>query len=468
MATFTVSNTNDSGPDSLREAIQAANVRAGPDEIEFDPGLSGQKISLTSGPLEIRSDLTINGLGAEVLTIDGNGRDVFEIDRSGNRVDLAGLTIEDGDDGIEITNRADMNILSVTDSRIVRQRGDDGITINGDSNTVTLDNCLFEANEDNIAIEITQEQQIDPVTGRPVTVTFIAENNILIVTNSTSSRAREDGLEIDGNNNRVTVENSVINNNGTARPNDGLDVDGSGNLLTIEQTIFSANTEDGLDLEGPGNRAIVNNSTFIGNARAGILVQDDSSTSTALVNNGIFTGNEAGIRVEDVNPPISSVTSPVIVENAGGGDRLLGGDGDDELGGGLRGDRLEGRGGNDELDGGGGADFLDGGGGDDVLRGGSGVDTFRFDDDSGGFDTIEDFRLREDVLQLDISRTTFQRAFGNTVNAADRGVDALDPDDGRGTRGGELVIDFADAGTGDSVLTLEGVNQLSIDQIVFV
>jgi len=152
---------------------------------------------------------------------------------------------------------------------------------------------------------------------------------------------------------------------------------------------------------------------------------------------------------------------------------LSGREGDDLLDGGTGDDNLTGEEGNDTLIGGSDNDFLDGGTGDDVLRGGSGTDTFRFDDDSGGFDTIEDFRRGEDVLELDISRATFQRAFGNTVNAADRGVDALDPDDGRGTQGGELVIDFSDPGIpggapGDSVLTLVGVNQLSIHDFMFV
>jgi hypothetical protein len=39
--TFTVTNTNDTGAGSLREAIKAANAKAGADEIVFADGVSG-------------------------------------------------------------------------------------------------------------------------------------------------------------------------------------------------------------------------------------------------------------------------------------------------------------------------------------------------------------------------------------------------------------------------------------------
>ena len=154
MAIFTVTNTSDSGPGSLRDAIQQAENRAGPDEIEFDRGLSGQTIFVTSGPLQIRSDLNIRGLGADLLAIDGSGtNDVIELDRDGNRVHLLGLTIQNGEDGIEIANGASNKILTVTDSRVVRQAIDDGLSVDGDSNSITLNNTFFEENEENTAVE---------------------------------------------------------------------------------------------------------------------------------------------------------------------------------------------------------------------------------------------------------------------------------------------------------------------------
>src|SRR5262245_56360130 len=64
-----VTNTNDSGPGSLRQALVDANDG---DTINFDPSLVAQTITLTSGQLYIRRDVTVTGPGAPFLTVDGN------------------------------------------------------------------------------------------------------------------------------------------------------------------------------------------------------------------------------------------------------------------------------------------------------------------------------------------------------------------------------------------------------------
>ena len=90
------------GVTSLREAIEEANKTSGLDTIEFDETkLSGKEITLKSGELEIKDDLTINGLGTDKLTVSGNKKSrVFKVDDgdSGNLIDVVidGLTIADG------------------------------------------------------------------------------------------------------------------------------------------------------------------------------------------------------------------------------------------------------------------------------------------------------------------------------------------------------------------------------------
>jgi uncharacterized delta-60 repeat protein len=80
---FTVMNLNDSGTGSLRSAISQANAHAGPDFVDFAPGLTGT-IVLTSGQIQISGPVTITGpdpgSGPPLITIDGNANSrIFSI-----------------------------------------------------------------------------------------------------------------------------------------------------------------------------------------------------------------------------------------------------------------------------------------------------------------------------------------------------------------------------------------------------
>jgi hypothetical protein len=66
-ATFNVSNTNDAGAGSLRQAVLDANANPGPDVINFS--IAGT-INLTSGQILISESVTINGPGMNLLTVN--------------------------------------------------------------------------------------------------------------------------------------------------------------------------------------------------------------------------------------------------------------------------------------------------------------------------------------------------------------------------------------------------------------
>ena len=70
--TYTVTNSNDSGPGSLRQAILDAEVNPGADIIDLT-GLTGT-ITLSTGLPNITEDLTINGAGSTSTIIDGNNQ----------------------------------------------------------------------------------------------------------------------------------------------------------------------------------------------------------------------------------------------------------------------------------------------------------------------------------------------------------------------------------------------------------
>ncbi len=77
--TFTVTNTNDTGPGSLRQAILDANASAGPDVIGFSIGSGPQRIVVTSELPTITDPLTIDGTtqpgfaGAPLIEIQAEG-----------------------------------------------------------------------------------------------------------------------------------------------------------------------------------------------------------------------------------------------------------------------------------------------------------------------------------------------------------------------------------------------------------
>ncbi len=89
-ATITVTNTNDSGPGSLRQAI--LNASSG-DTINFAPSVT--TVTLTSGELVIDKNLTITGPGANRLTVTAEYHDfvyfrIFNISSSTVTVSMSG------------------------------------------------------------------------------------------------------------------------------------------------------------------------------------------------------------------------------------------------------------------------------------------------------------------------------------------------------------------------------------------
>src|SRR5438876_264895 len=137
-ATTTVTNTNDSGAGSLRQALADANDG---DTINFS--VTGT-IQLTSGELVVDKSVTISGPGAANLTINGippsigniQGSVVFHI-ASGKTVTISGLTITSAPDGIH----NDHATLTVTNSTLSGNSGsgvdNDGAFSGGATLTVT-------------------------------------------------------------------------------------------------------------------------------------------------------------------------------------------------------------------------------------------------------------------------------------------------------------------------------------------
>ena len=144
--TITVTNTNDSGPGSLRQAL--ANANDG-DTIEF--AVTGI-IELTSGELVVNKSITISGPGADNLALDGNLENrVFHIG-AGRIVMISGLAIRRGlansgggiyndHAGLTISNCEFGANHAIASGAGIYNNGEQG----GDA-TLQISNCMFSAN----------------------------------------------------------------------------------------------------------------------------------------------------------------------------------------------------------------------------------------------------------------------------------------------------------------------------------
>jgi hypothetical protein len=131
-STITVTNTNDSGPRSLRQALHDANDG---DTITF--AVTGT-IVLTSGGLPVNKSLTISGPGKDQLSIDGNqALPVFGIfpDKTAT---ISGLTIRNAQAGIG----NEQGTLTVSNCAI---RGNSEVGLFNDG-MLTVRNCVVSGN----------------------------------------------------------------------------------------------------------------------------------------------------------------------------------------------------------------------------------------------------------------------------------------------------------------------------------
>jgi len=142
-ATITVTNTNDSGPGSLRQALADANDG---DTIDF--AITGT-ITLSSGELLVDKSITISGSGADNVAVDGNSKSRVLHVGSGTTVAISGLTVAHGnptdpsDDGSGIYN--DYATLALNNCAISNNAGVGGGVAN-DHGMLTMSDCTISGN----------------------------------------------------------------------------------------------------------------------------------------------------------------------------------------------------------------------------------------------------------------------------------------------------------------------------------
>ncbi len=143
---FTVTNLNDSGPGSLRQAILDANANAGAGQctIHFQAGLTGT-IALVpaSGPLVVYSTMEILGPGADVIAVSGGDAMLVLTVYPVGQVSITGLTIEDGSQGIYNSGVLVMSQCTISSCGTASTPAGGGIYSNND---LALEDCTIADN----------------------------------------------------------------------------------------------------------------------------------------------------------------------------------------------------------------------------------------------------------------------------------------------------------------------------------
>jgi hypothetical protein len=141
-----VTNTNDDGPGSLRQALVDGN---GGDTITF--AVTGT-IGLTSAELIIDKPLTLSGPGPDLLTVSRTSKTqfrIFHVTQSSLTVNIEGLTISSGDAfdyGGAILN--DQSNLTLTNCSVVDNAAYSagGGIYSSDGGSVTIVNSIISGN----------------------------------------------------------------------------------------------------------------------------------------------------------------------------------------------------------------------------------------------------------------------------------------------------------------------------------
>jgi len=238
-----VTNTDDSGPGSLRDALAISNDG---DTIDVT-GVSGT-ILLTSGELQITHNVTINGPGAGSLAVDGNATSrVFE--NFAENVTIFGFTITnglaaDGNGGGGILNHGGLTLSDSIVSNSLNVAGTGGgISCNG-GGTLTVTNSTVSGNS---ATSIFGAAGGGIFSTDGVTVTVISST-----INGNSAGCLGGGIAAE--NAQLTVVNSTISDNSTGGIG-GLCEGGSGGgihfynagggPLTVTNSTISGNSASG-------------------------------------------------------------------------------------------------------------------------------------------------------------------------------------------------------------------------------
>jgi uncharacterized delta-60 repeat protein len=229
----TVTNTNDSGPGSLRQAIADGNPS---DVISFAEELNGETITLVS-PLVTSEDVTINGPDAANLTISGNQAvQIFQVSGA-TRLTLQHLTLANGNvngsgGALADNSSAEIAITGCTFSNNAASDNGGALALHG---TITITDSLFTGNRSDYHGGAIYQ------SGATLTLTNV----------TLSGNTSVDGGAIHNLAGTTSMINATVANNSSAGQGGGITV--AAGIVTLKNSIVANNSAaaSGPDVYGP-------------------------------------------------------------------------------------------------------------------------------------------------------------------------------------------------------------------------
>ena len=289
-----VTNTNDSGSGSLRQALAVANDG---DTIDAT-GVSGT-IFLTTGELQVTHNVTINGPGAGNLAVNGNAT-YRGFENFASNVAISGFTI---------TNCVALGSLN---------NGGGGILNHGGlilSDSIIISNTAFNPVGGGVGDGggIYSEGYGGRSGTLTVTNSTISNNVCAGLGGGIAANAAADGVT-------VTVSNCTISGNTAIHPGGGVGggiaMNGNGvspTTLTVTNSVISGNHSSvGGGIVASGATATVSNSTIkdnIGDTQGGGI---SAGYATVTVSDSTISGNSSMASGGGIYSEGSSIGSPTL------------------------------------------------------------------------------------------------------------------------------------------------------------
>ena len=468
MTTFNVTNSDDSGIGSLREAVEQANANPGKDDIFVQTDVQ------LNSTIEITESVNIGTPFGATISQTEDER-IFKIDDSDTekksdislyRLKLTGATSDLGGAIISYEN------LNITDSSLYNNSAEtDGAAVYVMGADLRVERSRIYDN---------QITSLEEVEDRDLSVF----NGKFEVINSTLDTTEESTVE-DSSAEEIVQEQSSIESEATVVEDNPTEaaIQPSDDLIVEDEADDTLKDSAGNDTIWRGNDAnslaeMADDDDFMRESNGDLVNgSDEDNTINGSDRNDNLSGNDGndilngniGIDILDGgagDDRLNGGADPDLVRDSSGNNIIFGNEGSDRLIGGSDLDYINGGAGDDDLDGGKGDDTLTGETGDDTLDGAAGNDTLlgAGGDDliygAGGDDIIhghdgDDYLLgstEDDILHGDEGNDTLSGDEGDNFLTGGDGSDLFN----LSVEGNSVVADFE-----------LGMDRLQLSQIAY-